>query len=100
MRQDIEDRVQSVMNQAFEYGMKYEMYNYLWEEDKGEFLKQFLKYGHQLTPQELEAKSAGEEPLEQPATMDQFKEMVDTMHENFCFSQYYNEEWFVKYLCM
>lgn len=76
MRTDIEDRVQSVMNQAYEFTLKFEPYAYLWEDDRSEYLAQFLKYGHQLTQEEIDAKAAGEEPPEQAPTLDQFKEVV------------------------
>lgn len=76
MKEDIEDRVQKVLNQAYEYTLKFEAYAYLWEEDRQEYLSQFLKYGHQLGPDEIEAKAAGEEPESTPATLEQFKEAV------------------------
>jgi len=60
MKSDVEERVQSVMNQAYEYTMRFEPYTYLWEDDRADFLAQFLKYGHQLTPEEIEAQSLGE----------------------------------------
>jgi dynein heavy chain len=60
MRADLEERVQTVMNLAYEYTQKFEPYSYLWEDDRAEFLEQFLKYGHQLTSDELDAKSVGE----------------------------------------
>lgn len=60
-----------------EYCNSYEMYAYLWVDDRQEFLRQFLLYGHILTPEEIEA--AGEEPVpETPPTLEQFKEQVDT----------------------
>ncbi|XP_035709844.1 dynein beta chain, ciliary [Folsomia candida] len=79
MRSDIEQRVQTVMNQAFEYTLKFEPYTYLWEDDRLEYLNQFLKYGHQLTPEELEAKNSGEEELQElvAPTLEQFKQVID-----------------------
>ena len=40
-------------------------------------MRQFLKYGRQLTPEEIEAKGLGEEPPEQAPTLEQFKEQFD-----------------------
>lgn len=76
MRTDVEERVQAVMNQAYEYTLKFEPYTYLWEDDRQEYLNQFLKYGHQLTQEEIEQKNAGEELPEISPTLEQFKEVV------------------------
>ena len=76
MRADIEERVQLVMNQAYEYTMRFEPYAYLWEDDREDYLAQFLQYGHQLTVEEIEAKNLGEEPVTNPAQLAQFKEAV------------------------
>jgi dynein heavy chain len=76
MRADVEERVQLVMNLAYEYTMRFEQYAYLWEDDRQDYLNQFLKYGHQLTAEEIESKNLGEEPIATPAVLDQFKEAV------------------------
>ena len=63
--------------QALEYQNSYEGYAYLWVGDRQEFLRQFLLYGHVLTPEEIEV--AGEEGVaESPPSLGQFKEQVDT----------------------
>lgn len=66
--------------QALEYRNSYENYAYLWVDDRHEFFRQFLLYGHVLTHEEIEA--AGDEgvPLATP-TLDQFKEHIDN-YEN------------------
>ncbi len=52
-------------------------YSYLWVDDRQEFLRQFLQYGHVLTAEEIE--NAGEEGVPpSPPTLAQFKEQVDT----------------------
>lgn len=76
MRADIEERVQLVMNQAFDYTLRFEPYSYLWEEDREDYLQHFLTYGHPLTPEEVEAKAIGVEPPTQQPRLEQFKEAV------------------------
>ena len=62
--------------QAQEYSSSLERYSYLWVDDRREFLRQFLLYGHVLTAEEIEA--AGEEGVkEMPPSLEQFKEQVD-----------------------
>ena len=65
-----------------EYRNSFENYAYLWVDDRQEFLRQFLLYGHVLTAEEIEA--AGEEGVpETPPTLAQYKEQVDTYEEIF-----------------
>ena len=67
-----------------EYRNSYENYAYLWVDDRREFLRQFLLYGHVLTAEEIEA--AGEEGVAKtPPTLEQFKKQVDT------YEKIYNE---------
>ncbi|XP_066917361.1 dynein beta chain, ciliary-like [Clytia hemisphaerica] len=80
MRQEILDRVSSVMNKAAEYKNSFNVYEYLWVDDRQEFMQQFLLYGHVLTPEEIE-QHAEEGVPENPPTLDQFKEQIDT-YEN------------------
>jgi dynein heavy chain len=68
--------------QALKYKNTFEHHSYLWLDDRHVFLKQFLMYGHQLSPEELEivATAAVNEELpglkEMPPTIAQFKEQV------------------------
>lgn len=65
-----------------EYRNSFENYAYLWVDDRQEFLRQFLLYGHVLTAEEIEA--AGEEGVaETPPTLVQYKEQVDTYEQIF-----------------
>ena len=65
-----------------EYRNSFENYAYLWVDDRQEFLRQFLLYGHVLTPEEIEA--AGEEGVaETPPSLVQYKEQVDTYEQIF-----------------
>ncbi|XP_013396327.1 dynein beta chain, ciliary isoform X2 [Lingula anatina] len=77
MRQELMDRVQTVMNKACEYRNSFDNYAYLWVDDRNEFMRQFLLYGHVLTAEEIEAHADDGVP-ENPPTLDQFKEQVDT----------------------
>lgn len=53
-----------------------ERYAYLWVDDRREFLRQFLLYGHVLTADEIDA--AGEDGVQEtPPDLSQFKEQVD-----------------------
>ena len=65
-----------------EYRNSFENYAYLWVDDRQEFLRQFLLYGHVLTAEEIEA--AGEEGVaETPPALAQYKEQVDTYEQIF-----------------
>ncbi|CAG7732677.1 unnamed protein product [Allacma fusca] len=77
MKATIENRIQTITDQAYDYQLKFETVAWIWEDDRQEYLSQFLKYGHQLTPEELEAKALGEEPQEIAPTLEQFKEIID-----------------------
>lgn len=77
MRQEILDRVSNVMNKASEYRNSFNLYEYLWVDDRHEFMQQFLLYGHVLTPEEIE-QHAEESVPECPPTLEQFKEQIDT----------------------
>ena len=55
MREEIMVRVQGVLEQAVEYRDSYNSYAYLWVDNRQEFLKQFLHYGHVLTAEEVES---------------------------------------------
>lgn len=75
MRNELMERMNSVMSKAIEYRNSFDVYAYLWVDDRNEFMKQFLLYNHVLTPEEIEA--AGEESIpESPPTLKQFKEQV------------------------
>ena len=66
-----------------EHRNSYEKYAYLWVDDRSEFLRQFLLYGHVLTPEEVE--EAGEDGVpETPPSLDQFNEQVDTFEKIYC----------------
>ncbi|XP_039379207.1 dynein heavy chain 11, axonemal isoform X1 [Mauremys reevesii] len=80
IRQEIMDRVADVIRKALDYRNSLDTYAYLWVDDRAEFMKQFLLYGHVLTSEEIDA-HADEGVPEQPPTTEQFKEQID-IYEN------------------
>ena len=75
MRQEIMERVTTVINKATEYRNSFDTYAYLWVDDRTEFMRQFLLYNHVLTAEEIEAHVEDGVP-ECPPTLEQFKEQV------------------------
>jgi dynein heavy chain len=77
IRTEFTDRVNAVITKANEYRAMFNKYAYLWVDDRQEFMRQFLLYGHVLTQEEIDAN--GEQGVPQtPPTLQQFKEQVDT----------------------
>ncbi|CAK8694647.1 unnamed protein product [Clavelina lepadiformis] len=83
MKNELLERVQTVMDKACEYRNSFDNYAYLWVDDRNEFMKQFLTYGHVLTTEEIEA-HAEEGVPENPPTLDMFKEQVDQYEKIYC----------------
>jgi dynein heavy chain len=75
MRQELMERVTTVINKATEYRNSFDTYAYLWVDDRSEFMRQFLLYNHVLTAEEIEAHVEDGVP-ECPPTLQQFKEQV------------------------
>uniref|UniRef100_A0A8C0IKH9 Dynein axonemal heavy chain 11 n=1 Tax=Chelonoidis abingdonii TaxID=106734 RepID=A0A8C0IKH9_CHEAB len=80
IRQEIMDRVADVIRKALDYRNSLDTYAYLCVDDRAEFMKQFLLYGHVLTSEEIDSR-ADEGVPEQPPTTEQFKEQID-IYEN------------------
>ncbi|KAL0984038.1 hypothetical protein UPYG_G00136240 [Umbra pygmaea] len=76
MRQLLMERVQGVMATCCEFRNSLERYAYLWVDDRKEFMRQFLLYGHVLTGEEIEAHAEDGVP-ENPPSLEQFREQVD-----------------------
>lgn len=77
MREEIIARVTTATEKAIEFQGSFESYAYLWVDDREEFMKQFLRYGHVLTAEEID--QAGDEGIpESPPTLAMFKEQVDS----------------------
>nr|XP_054596285.1 dynein axonemal heavy chain 11 [Nothobranchius furzeri] len=82
MKTKIMEQVDEVLKKVRTYQMKFDFYNHLWEDDRAECLRQFLRYGRVLTAEELEASRAGLLTENPPAT-NNFKEQID-YYENLC----------------
>ncbi|XP_074463654.1 dynein axonemal heavy chain 9 isoform X3 [Larus michahellis] len=77
MRHDLMGRVQAVMTACCDYRSAFDHYSYLYGDDRKEFCRQFLLYGHILTAAEIEAHAEDGVP-ETPPTLQQFKEQIDS----------------------
>ncbi|KAL1259213.1 hypothetical protein QQF64_009790, partial [Cirrhinus molitorella] len=80
LRQEVMERVDEVMKKALQYQDKLVRYSPLWLDDRIEFLRQFLLYGHALTAEEVEAYGEDAFP-ENPPTTAQFKEQMNHYEE-------------------
>ncbi|PNJ55825.1 DNAH11 isoform 1 [Pongo abelii] len=76
VRQEIMNRVVNVINKVLDFRNTLETHAYLWVDDRAEFMKHFLLYGHAVSSDEMDA-HANEEIPEQPPTLEQFKEQID-----------------------
>lgn len=76
LRQEVMERVDEVMKKALQYQDTFNRYSPLWIDDRVEFLRQSLLYGHALTAEEVEAYGENAFP-ENPPTTVQFKEQVN-----------------------
>ncbi|KAL1512674.1 hypothetical protein ABEB36_002231 [Hypothenemus hampei] len=76
---DICLKVVAGMENAINFEKEFDEYYILWEEDRQEFLRQFLLYGRLLTLEELyRIKEEGEGAIkESPPTIKQFKDQID-----------------------
>uniref|UniRef100_A0A3Q3L381 Dynein axonemal heavy chain 11 n=1 Tax=Labrus bergylta TaxID=56723 RepID=A0A3Q3L381_9LABR len=62
--------------QVLEYQGSFASYRYLWTDDRSEFMRQFLLYGHVLSTEEAEL-YADYELKKNPPTLDNFKEQIN-----------------------
>ncbi|XP_029380608.1 dynein heavy chain 11, axonemal [Echeneis naucrates] len=72
----IRSRARSVIAKAREYQGSFASYSYLWTDDRSEFMRQFLLYGHVLSTEEAEL-YADYELKKNPPTLDNFKEQIN-----------------------
>ncbi|KGL87447.1 Dynein heavy chain 9, axonemal, partial [Charadrius vociferus] len=77
MRHELMGRVQAVMMACCDYRSAFDHYSYLYGDDRKEFCRQFLLYGHILTAAEIEAHAEDGVP-ETPPTLQQFREQIDS----------------------
>jgi len=82
LREEIDDKVREASEQAQAHADTFQQFQNLWEDDRNQFLKQFLTYGHILTPEEIES-YAGEPIPETPPKIAQFKEQIDSYETLF-----------------
>ncbi|EHB17858.1 Dynein heavy chain 11, axonemal [Heterocephalus glaber] len=75
-RQEIMNRVGDVINKVLDFRNSLETYAYLWVDDRTEFMRHFLLYGHTASSEEMDAHTNEDVP-EQPPTLEQFKEQID-----------------------
>ena len=80
LRGDIMSRVKRVMSEATTFSSSFDTYAHLWSDDRQEFLRQFLTYGHILTQEEIEAHAADGVP-ESPPELEQFKDEIDSYED-------------------
>ena len=80
VRGDIMNRVKKAMSDATNFASGFDTYANLWVDDRQEFLRQFLTYGHILTQEEIEAHAADGVP-ESPPELEQFKEEIDSYED-------------------
>ncbi|MGH0142545.1 UNVERIFIED_CONTAM: hypothetical protein FKN15_019724 [Acipenser sinensis] len=76
MRQEIMDRVSDVIKKAIQYKSSFDPYAYLWVDDRAEFMKQFLLFGHVLTTEEIETQGDKMFP-ECPPSIEQFRDQIE-----------------------
>ncbi|KAL6109087.1 dnah11 [Pungitius sinensis] len=76
LRQEVMERVENVIKKAISYQRKFDCYTHLWQDDRAEFLSQFLLYGSVPTAEGTEACGA-DALLESPPTINNFKEQID-----------------------
>ncbi|EPY83258.1 dynein heavy chain 11, axonemal [Camelus ferus] len=74
-RQEIMKRVADVINKVLDFRNTLDAYAYLWVDDRAEFLKHFLLYGHTASSEDGDL-HADEDGPEQPPTLEQFKEQA------------------------
>ncbi|KAJ8011706.1 hypothetical protein DPEC_G00061030 [Dallia pectoralis] len=73
--QVIRGRARSAISKVREYQGSFASYRYLWTDDRSEFMRQFLLYGHVLSTEEAEL-YADYELTKNPPTLDHFKEQI------------------------
>ncbi|KAM6948829.1 LOW QUALITY PROTEIN: dynein axonemal heavy chain 11-like [Aplochiton taeniatus] len=72
----IRTRARTAIAKVREYQSSFASYRYLWTDDRLEFMRQFLLYGHVLSTEEAEL-YADYELKKNPPTLDNFKEQIN-----------------------
>ncbi|KAK7945776.1 hypothetical protein WMY93_001504 [Mugilogobius chulae] len=76
MCRTIRSRTRAAIAKVKEYQGSFASYRYLWTDDRSEFMRQFLLYGHVLSTEEAEL-YADYELKKNPPTLDNFKEQIN-----------------------
>lgn len=72
--------VRRTLRKAVDFMKKYQVYSYIWLDDKEEVLKMFLKYGRSLTEEEMETIGSEDcQIIEEYPTLDKFRNQVSSM---------------------
>lgn len=77
MRRTLLERVQKMITACGDYRSSFDHYAYLYVDDRKEFMRQFLLYGHVLTADEIEAHAEDGVP-ETPPTLQQYREQIES----------------------
>nr|XP_036878224.1 dynein heavy chain 11, axonemal [Manis javanica] len=77
VRQEIMKRVADVISKVLDFRNTLDAHSYFWVDDRAEFMKHFLLCGHTVSSEETDAR-VNEDAPEQPPTLEQFKEQIDT----------------------
>ncbi|KAK5608169.1 hypothetical protein CRENBAI_003200 [Crenichthys baileyi] len=72
----IRSRARGAVAKVWEYQASFSNYRYLWTDDRSEFMRQFLLYGHVLSTEEAEL-YADYELKKNPPTLENFKDQIN-----------------------
>jgi dynein heavy chain len=73
LNHDIIHRVKDASDKAVNYTQNFLIFNHLWQENRNDYMRQFLKYGKILTAAEMEIAVSEGRP-DTPPSLEQFKE--------------------------
>jgi dynein heavy chain len=76
IKQELMERVSSILTKSNDYQDSFSKYAYLWVDDRQEFMKKFLLYNHIPTQEEIETSAEIGGVPESPPSLEQFKEQV------------------------
>ncbi|XP_030631015.1 dynein heavy chain 17, axonemal-like [Chanos chanos] len=76
LREEVMNQVANAMNEAQDFSRLLYKYAYLWQDDRYEFMEQFLLYSRMLTPEDIEAHGDENVPVN-PPTLKEFKGEID-----------------------
>ncbi|XP_066247509.1 dynein beta chain, ciliary [Euwallacea similis] len=85
IKADILVNVDKVLEEAFEFSNGFQVYSYLWLDDRDEYLGQILNYGRPLTNDELDLvlMKDPQSPKLAPPKMETFREQIDNFETLF-----------------